>query len=100
VHFVGFISFTTISSSVRTLLQAVVSVGSVQTALHKVNQFKACLLTLSYGADDFGKIWSICGQNEIQNTTRTMNTNKDNYRYNFTAYFSIHVNKNITPEKK
>jgi hypothetical protein len=40
-------------------------------------------LDLSCSADKFGKIWSVCGQHEIQCAEWRMN----NYTYNFPCVF-------------
>jgi hypothetical protein len=49
------------------------------------------LLYLLRGTGDFGKIWSACGQHEIQYTEWTMNKyDLINYMHKLNCVFSIH----------
>jgi len=43
-----------------------------------------------YAARETGKIWSACGQNEIQHTELIINKHTSNYTDNFTVYFSMY----------
>ena len=47
----------------------------------------ASLINLLCGAGNFGKIWSTCGQHEIQYREWRMNKYTYNYMYNFTCLF-------------
>jgi len=51
-------------------------------------------INLLCGAGNFGKIWSACGQHEIQYTDRSMNKCKFNFTHYLTRVF-IHTSRTI-----
>ena len=53
------------------------------TEFHTIST-RTALINTSYGARNFDKIWSHCGEHELLDTELKINTYTSNYMYNFT----------------